>query len=121
MKLVRVIIYAALFPPIAWLFLSALNVVNVFGSLDSFFSALWISYVIGIVPAVLTGIAHVALERLGLHPILNAPVGAATLTLAHMVVFALNVEGVVASAFAGCFAALCCGAVARIGRQGGKA
>ncbi len=113
----RLLIYAVLFPPIVWLFMCAVNRVSPFeGSWSGFVLSLVVAYVLGIVPALLTGGAHNLFKERGYRSILSMLVGA----IATPLVFTFFIDGYrqgSAYAVAGLVAAMCCWTTSRIGQQ----
>ncbi len=111
----RVVIYAALFPPVVWLFMCAVNRVSPFaGSWFGFFSSIAVAYVIGIVPALLTGFAHNLFRERGVRSIFSMFVA----MIATPLMFTLFIDGyreASAYAVAGMVAAMSCWVVSKIG------
>ena len=113
----RLLIYAILFPPIVWLFMCAVNRVSPFeGSWFTFFSSLAVAYVLGIVPALLTGLAHNMFKERGYRSILSMLVAFITMPLMSTMLIDGYRQGS-AYAVAGLVAAMCCWTLSRIGQQ----
>lgn len=113
----RLLIYAILFPPIVWLFMCAVNRVSPFeGSWFGFLLSVVVAYVLCIVPALLTGLAHNLFKERGYRSILSMLVGA----IATPLVFTFFTDGYrqgSAYAVAGLVASMCCWTLSRIGQQ----
>ena len=115
----RLLIYAALFPPIVWLYMCAVNRVSPFhGSWFGFFSSVAVAYVFCIVPALLTGLSYNELKRRGYRSIFTLLVAAITTPLMCWLFIDYHREAM-AYAVAGFVAGMCCWAVSRMWREPG--
>jgi hypothetical protein len=113
----RIPIYAALFPPVVWLYMCAVNRVSPFdGSWFGFFSSIAVAYVFCIVPALLTGLSYDVLKRGGHRSILTLVVAAATTPL-MLSLFIDHYREAMAYAVAGLVAGMCCWGVSRMLRE----
>ena len=116
-RLRRLLIYAALFPPIVWLFMCAVNRVSPFeGSWFGFLLSLVVAYVLCIVPALLTGLTHNLFRERGYRSIFSMLVGA-IMTPLMFTFFTDGYRQGSAYAVAGLVAAMACWTLSRIGQQ----
>jgi hypothetical protein len=117
----RLLIYAALFPPIVWLYMCAVNRVSpLHGSWFGFFSSVAVAYVFCIVPALLTGLSYNELKKRGYRSVFTLLVAAITTPLMCWLFIDYYREAM-AYAVAGFVAGMCCWAVSRMWREPGAA
>jgi hypothetical protein len=113
-------IYVALFPPIVWLYMCAVNRMSPFeGAWFGFFSSIAVAYVFCMAPALLTGLSYDVLKQGGHRFIFTLLVAAVTTPL-MLSLFIDRYQEAMAYAVAGMVAGMCCWGVSRMWRGAGS-